>query len=171
MGFYEPMSKADEQTVQALYRSVQLTRPLLRHITAAVEATLASTGISVGQRAILEGLLLAGQDCSLPDLTARLQLKRQFVHKMLGAGTAAGWIRTHPHPTRKNGHHYQLTENGRRAIQSIRAAEIVAVAKFSENVDPADLDSFIRVQAALNRFFADMAQMKVPGVKSEGEET
>ncbi len=60
-----------------LYQGIQTTRPLLRHITAAVEKKLEGTGVTVGQRAVLE-VLLNNPEQTAPEITATLQLKRQF---------------------------------------------------------------------------------------------
>ncbi|RED52275.1 DNA-binding MarR family transcriptional regulator [Aestuariispira insulae] len=142
--------------IEPLYQAVQQTRPLLRHITGAVEAGLDETGLTVGLRAILEGLLLTGE-ASLPELTARLQLKRQFVHKMLGEGQEKSLVEALPHPRRKNGHHYRLSPQGRNLIEEIRARELRAMATFAQGFSSREIAAFIRVQAALNGFFRDMA--------------
>ncbi|WP_025896505.1 MarR family transcriptional regulator [Kordiimonas gwangyangensis] len=83
-----------------LYDAVQTTRPLIRNIVAAVDATLKGTGVTVGVRAVLE-VLFAADNASLPEVTKHLNLTRQFAHRMLGEAADAGFVERKPSPTRK----------------------------------------------------------------------
>ncbi len=150
------MPHPSSDPVAQLYQGVQLTRPLLRHITAAVEAELAGTGVSVGMRAVLEALSEA-DTATLPDLTARLGLKRQFIHRMLAEALNIDMAEALPHPRRRNGHTYRLTRRGRATIERIRARENARLAEFLGRISADDVAPFLRVQAALNHFFLQMA--------------
>lgn len=150
------MKEHSDEDIARLYQAVQLTRPLLRHITAGVEAKLQATGLSVGQRAILEGLLLTGTT-GLPELTAYLQLKRQFIHKMLGEVIETGLVEGIAHPTRKNGQHYRLSKSGEGLIRQIRDREVEAMRRFASQCSPEEIRAYAKLQSRLNDFFADMA--------------
>ncbi|WP_109310926.1 MarR family transcriptional regulator [Ruegeria sp. AU67] len=67
---------------EMLFAGIQLTRPLLRYIKTRVEAGLDGTGVSVGERAILE-VLLSAQQATAPELTQIMQVKRQLVGRLL----------------------------------------------------------------------------------------
>ena len=138
-----------------LYAGVQLTRPLLRHITAAVEAGLKTAGISVGMRAVLEALL--DGEASLPELTGALALKRQFIHRMLHEAQQSDLVSSRPHPTRKNGFLYRLTPAGSSCIETVRGAELERMRMFLSQQRPEDVQAFLRVQASLNQFFQTLA--------------
>ncbi len=136
-----------------LYESVQITRPLLRHITAAVEAGLSGTGISVGMRAVLEVLHRNGP-MTVPEMTARLQLKRQFVHKMASEAATAGLLEALPNPAHRRANYFGVTARGRAAITRIRDAETQRLKQFLAHVPKGDIEAHARVQKALNLFFA-----------------
>ncbi|WP_020399234.1 MarR family winged helix-turn-helix transcriptional regulator [Kordiimonas gwangyangensis] len=138
-----------------LYDAVQTTRPLIRNIVAAVDATLKGTGVTVGVRAVLE-VLFAADNASLPEVTKHLNLTRQFAHRMLGEAADAGFVERKPSPTRKGAHVYRLTNKGREAIKAIRAQEQEYLRAFMKGHSEEDLRAFCRVQSALNRFFEDL---------------
>ena len=144
------------------FAAVQLARPLLRHITGAVEEGLREWDISVGQRAILEALL-SRPGSSLPELTGLLMLKRQFIHRVLQEVLASGLVSSSPSPNRRGAQLYHLTTRGEEAIRAIRAAELEKLKVFLASHPAGDIDAFIRVQAALNRFFEGLAKSSRPG--------
>ncbi len=147
------MSTDPPSPAEDLYAGIQLTRPLLRNITARVEADLAGTGISVGQRAILEALLVLGP-ATAPALTEALQVSRQFVGRELKAMLGAGLVATEPNPAHRSAHLYVLTEASRRTIKAIRAREMAEIAGFAARFAPEEIAAFRRVQAALNAAFS-----------------
>ena len=138
-----------------LYDAVQTTRPLIRNIVAAVDATLKGTGVTVGVRAVLEVLLVA-DNASLPEVTKHLNLTRQFAHRMLGEAVDAGLVERKPSPTRKGAHIYCLSRKGREAIEAIRTQEQESLRAFMQDHSEEDLRAFCRVQSALNQFFEDL---------------
>ncbi len=103
------MKQSEPSAVEKLYVGVQLVRPLLRNITTCVEADLKGTGISVGQRAILEVLLLK-EKATAPEITRDLQLKRQFVARELKALQANGMVETDNNPHHKKSNLYLLSQ-------------------------------------------------------------
>ncbi|MCE8517585.1 MarR family transcriptional regulator [Ruegeria pomeroyi] len=140
-----------------LYQAVQATRPLLRNITAAVERGSMREGVTVGQRAILEGLSLA-PGATAPQLGATLQMKRQYISRILQEVQRAGLIERRANPEHARSHRYWLTPRGEAIMTAIRADEMEKLALFSEGFSPAELAAYHKVQLALTRFFADLAK-------------
>lgn len=147
------MNEDDLSLADKLYAGVQLTRPLLRNITARVEADLAGTGISIGQRAILE-LLLATDQATAPEITATLELKRQFVARELHALSEKGMIVSVDNPRHRRSVYYRLTEESRARISEVRRREMVQFAAFANRFSAEEIDAFLRIQAALNQAFS-----------------
>ncbi len=143
------MSEHDLSPAEKLYAGVQLVRPLLRNITSRVEADLAGTGISVGQRAILEVLLVAEQ-ATAPEITKILQVKRQFVARELKELTQNVMVETVENPGHRRSVFYRLSEKSRKIISEIRRRETVQFTEFANKFTPAEIDAFFRVQKALN---------------------
>lgn len=153
----KPAATIDE----LLYEAVQITRPLVRHITAAMEAGLAGTGVSAGMRAILEVVHRNGP-MTVPEMTDRLQLKRQFVHRMVSDALACGFLEALPNPAHKRAHYFGITPAGRAAVIKIRDAEKAQLRAFLKNVPAADIEAHARIQRALNLFFAGVSGQKDP---------
>ena len=139
----------DEQ----LYAGLQMTRPLLRNITTRVEADLAGTGISVGQRAILE-VLLSCEQASAPQITKQLQVARQFVGRELKALARDGLVDTQANPQHRSAFVYSLTARSRRVIEGIRAKETARIKAFSTRFTTDEIAAFYKIQSAMNEEFA-----------------
>lgn len=162
--------KSDKPLDAVLYDSVQMTRPLARHITAAVEAGLAGTGVSVGMRAVLEMVHRNGP-MTIPEMAQRLQLKRQFVHRMTGEAMTAGLLETLPNPSHRRSHFFQVTSSGRAVIQEIRASETQHLRAFLGQVSKADVEAHARIQKALNLFFSGASTNALADGRENGEST
>lgn len=146
-----------EQKLDQLYQAVQATRPLLRNITSAVERGATQLGVTVGQRAILEGLSLH-PDATAPILGAELQLKRQYVARILKEVMDASLVERHPTPGKARMWRYRLTPKGAQIIAAIRADETEKLARFAKLQSDADLAAYHRVQLALTQYFADLSK-------------
>lgn len=146
-----------EHSLDQLYQAVQATRPLLRNITAAVERGSNREGVTVGQRAILEGLSLF-PGATAPQLCTELQLKRQYVARILQEVMKAGLVDSRANPKRARSYCYRLTPTGQDIITAIRTDEMSKLASFSKDFSPEELANYHKVQLALTRFFADLAE-------------
>jgi DNA-binding MarR family transcriptional regulator len=139
-----PMTPAEQ-----LYAGIQLTRPLLRHITARVEADLAGSGVSVGQRAILE-VLLAVERASAPQITEMLDVTRQFVGREIKALLEKGFVVGSVNPSHRTSRYYHLTEESRGIIEGIRAREMAAFEEVATRFTRDEIAAYYKVQSALN---------------------
>jgi DNA-binding MarR family transcriptional regulator len=93
-------------------------------------------------------------------------LKRQFIHRVLQEVITSGMVASSPSPSRRGARIYRLSPRGEEAIRTIRAEELDKLRVFLAGHPEADIDAFIRVQAALDRYFHGLAQ----GEYLEGEE-
>ena len=157
----------DSEVIETFYAAVRLTRPLLRHIAASVDAGAQTHGVTVGQRAVLEALYDGGA-MSGPKLVAALALKRQFVFRMLAETDAAGLTRRTPNPDRARAYVHALTDPGRTALASIRAGELKALEAFAATQDRADIAAWVRIQERLNTFFAQNLSGQSAGTGTAG---
>lgn len=150
----DPFRSSDkDQELEAFYMAVRLTRPMLRHITATVDAGARAHGVTVGQRAVLEALYEGGP-MSGPQLVGALALKRQFVFRMLGETDNAGLTVRQPNPKRARAYIHLLTDDGHRALCAIREAERATLREFVARQDPGEIAIWSRLQASLTAFFA-----------------
>lgn len=138
---------------EMLYEGIQLTRPLLRNITKRVEQDLAGTGITVGQRAIMEALLLTGP-ATAPDLARILDLKRQFIGRELKDMLSKGMVKAAPNPARKGALIYRLTATSAQTIRTMREKGLQEIAVFAERYTVEEIRAFLRIQKAINDEFA-----------------
>ena len=142
-----------------LYAGIQLTRPLLRNITARVEHDLQGTGITVGQRAILE-VLLALDHATAPQITAHLDVTRQFVGRELKSLVDEGKLETEDNPAHRASKFYRLTERSRAQILSIRRREMQEIDAFAQGVTEKEIRGFYKILAALNAEFSETPKEK-----------
>lgn len=162
----DPFRSSDkDQELEAFCMAVRLTRPLLRHITATVDAGARAHGVTVGQRAVLEALYEGGP-MSGPQLVAALALKRQFVFRMLGETDSAGLTVRQPNPKRARAYIHLLTEKGRMAISAIRDAERATLRDFISRQNPREIAIWSKLQASLTAFFASRDQEHQPTKRS-----
>lgn len=148
---------------ELLYAGIQLTRPLLRNIAARVEADLSGTGISVGQRAVME-VLLNVEQATAPEITEMLQVKRQLVARLLQEMLARQMVETLPNPRHRRSHFYRLTTASRKQISEIRAREMTDIADFAQRFSDDEIRAFHRIQSALNQAFAPYADRESPEI-------
>ncbi|WP_120631368.1 MarR family winged helix-turn-helix transcriptional regulator [Ruegeria sp. EL01] len=134
---------------ELLYAGIQLTRPLLRNITARVEADLDGTGISVGERAILE-VLLAVQQATAPEITQILQVKRQLVGRLIKDLVERGLLKSIPNPQHRTSNFYCLTEQSKAVIERIRATEMARMTQFVERFTDEEIRAYFVVQSTIN---------------------
>ncbi|WP_170410407.1 MarR family winged helix-turn-helix transcriptional regulator [Ruegeria atlantica] len=134
---------------ELLYAGVQLTRPLLRNITARVEADLMGTGVSVGQRAILEVLLAVGQ-ATAPEITRLIDVSRQFVGRELKTMLETGMVTATPNPEHRRAHNYALSAKSKKVIETIREREKAEFRSFANQFSDAEIAAYFKIQKALN---------------------
>lgn len=139
--------------VEQLYAAIQLTRPLLRNITARVESDLAGTGITVGQRAIFE-VLLAVKEATIPEITDILDLKRQFVGREIKILVENGLINAKENPKHRRSSIYFMSEESRLLIESIRQREMKEIGVFAARFSPEEISAFCTLQKAINDEFS-----------------
>lgn len=150
------METHEPSSTEKLYRAIQLTRPLLRNIAAYVEQELGNSGVTVGQRAVLE-VLHDGGAMTAPQLTERLELKRQFVARMLAETTELGLTTHQVNPDHVRAHFHTLTDHGRAAIRAIRDHEMDMLRELEGQFTVEEIDTHFRLQQSMNRWFADRA--------------
>jgi DNA-binding MarR family transcriptional regulator len=80
-----------------LHSLVWMSRPLMQAANACVEAGLEGTELTVSMRAVLEILRRHG-DQTVPDIAARLEIKRQYVQLMANEVLAGGFVEQRANP-------------------------------------------------------------------------
>lgn len=153
-------------SIETFYTAVRLTRPLLRHIAASVDAGSRIYGVTVGQRAVLEALYDGGA-LPGPTLVATLALKRQFVFRMLAETDAAGLTTRTPNPNRARAYLHALTDHGRAALSAIRADELAKLRAFAATQDPKDIAAWATIQKRLDAFFAQSVSRQDPETQGD----
>ncbi|KZK77788.1 hypothetical protein PsW64_03419 [Pseudovibrio sp. W64] len=143
------MLKKPESKPEMLYAGIQMTRPLLRTISNRVEADLEGTDLTVGQRAMLEATL-ALEQATAPQLTDFLQLKRQFVAKVLKELLDKEQVAQVSNPRHKRSVFYCLTPSGKALIKKVRKAEMKRIEEFAKVFSEEEVETYYRMQCVLN---------------------
>lgn len=131
-----------------LHRLIWMSRPLMQAAEACVEAGLIGTNLTVRMRAVLEILEKYG-DQTVPELAARLEIKRQYVQIMCNETLASGFIEQRSNPRHKRSAILTLTDRGRAVIEEIIAKEMKLVEELGENLSNEDVATALAVVSAV----------------------
>lgn len=147
--------KADQ-----LHKLVWMSRPLMQAAEACVAAGLEGTDLTVRMRAVLEILRTHGNQ-SVPDIAARLEIKRQYVQLMVNETMAFGFTEQRPNPRHKRSPLLVLTDRGHDLIDGIIARELALMqdigAAFSDEEVSTALEVVLAVTAKLKEMAGDKA--------------
>lgn len=105
-----------------LAHTLQLIRPLQQEVEAAVASMLSGTSITVRTRAVLENLAQSGP-LTVPQVAARLGMKRQYVQIMMNEAEEAGFVRCRSNPAHKRSVLFELTKPGQDVLIGLQRAE------------------------------------------------
>lgn len=131
-----------------LHRLVWMSRPLMQAAEACVEAGLAGTNLTVRMRAVLEMLLRYGEQ-TVPELAARLEIKRQYVQVMCNEALASGVVEQRENPRHKRSPILALTDTGRSLIEEIISKEMKLMEELGANFSSEDISTTLKVVRAV----------------------
>ncbi|MFI0397093.1 MarR family winged helix-turn-helix transcriptional regulator [Paracoccus sp. p1-h21] len=127
-----------------LHRLIWMSRPLMQAAEARVDAGLAGTGLTVRMRAVLEILHQYG-DQTVPEIAARLDIKRQYVQIMCNETLASGFVGQRANPRHKRSPILALTDHGRTLIEDIISREMTLMDDIGATLSSQDIATALRV--------------------------
>ncbi|MBU2867108.1 MarR family winged helix-turn-helix transcriptional regulator [Pacificibacter marinus] len=125
-----------------------MSRPLMQAAEACVEAGLVGTNLTVRMRAVLEIVDKYGEQ-TVPDIAARLEIKRQYVQIMCNETLVSGLIEQRPNPRHKRSPILALTDHGRAVIEEIITKEMKLVEEVGGNLSNEDIATALEVVIAV----------------------
>lgn len=129
---------------QQLHQLIWMSRPLMQAAEACVESGLVGTNLTVRMRAVLEMLDKYGEQ-TVPEIAARLEIKRQYVQIMCNGTLASGLVEQRPNPRHKRSPVLTLTEHGRTLIKEIISTEMKLMGKVGANLSNEDISTALEV--------------------------
>lgn len=151
---YDVVMKAND-----LHRLVWMSRPLMQAAEACVEAGLEGTELTVRMRAVLEILRRHGEQ-TVPDIAARLEIKRQYVQLMVNETLAGGCVLQRANPRHTRSPLFALTDRGRNLIDDIIARELAVMQTIGANLNDDDITTALKVVLAVTGRLNDLASEK-----------
>jgi DNA-binding MarR family transcriptional regulator len=148
---YSVNMKADH-----LHSLVWMSRPLMQAAEACVDAGLAGTNLTVRMRAVLEILQRHG-DQTVPDIAARLEIKRQYVQLMVNETLAGGFVEQRANPRHKGSPLLALSDQGRNMIDSIIVKELTLMQEIGAAFDEEDVATALNVVLAVTGKLKNLA--------------
>ncbi|MCP4821817.1 MAG: winged helix-turn-helix transcriptional regulator [Shimia sp.] len=121
-----------------------MSRPLMQAAEACVEEGLVGTNLTVRMRAVLEVLDKNGEQ-TVPEIAARLEIKRQYVQIMCNETLASGLVEHRPNPRHKRSPVLALTDHGRTLIEEIISNEMKLMEKVGANLRSEDISTALEV--------------------------
>ena len=136
------------RTPDLLFQIVWMSRPLMQAAEAAVEHGLQGTGLTVRMRAVLEILHRHG-DATVPDISHRLDIKRQYVQLMVNETLQDGLTEHRANPRHKRSPLLTLTDTGCALIDATIAREMALMQRLSGEVSEADAEATLALVQTL----------------------
>lgn len=136
---YNVMMKATH-----LHQMIWMSRPLMQAAEACVEAGLVGTNLTVRMRAVLEMLDKYGEQ-TVPEIAARLEIKRQYVQVMCNETLASGFVEQRANPRHKRSPILVLTDQGRTLIEEIISKEMKLMEEIGANISSEDISTALEV--------------------------
>lgn len=127
-----------------LHQLIWMSRPLMQAAEACVEAGLIGTNLTVRMRAVLEMLNKYGAQ-TVPEIAARLEIKRQYVQIMCNETLASGFTEQRANPRHKRSPILALTDHGRTLIEEIISREMKLVEEIGGNLSKEDIATALEV--------------------------
>lgn len=131
-----------------LHRLVWMSRPLMQAAEACVEAGLVGTTLTVRMRAVLEILHRYGEQ-TVPEIAARLEIKRQYVQVMCNETLASGFVEQRANPRHKRSPFLALTDHGHTLIEEILSKEIKLMEEVGTSLSSEDISAALEVVRAV----------------------
>jgi DNA-binding MarR family transcriptional regulator len=116
------MSSPPAGSPDAVYALIVEVRRLFHRLANATDALHADLGVSAAQRAVLEALAPIGA-ISVPTLARRKGVTRQHIQVLSNQLEAAGLVQARPNPDHHRSPLLELSPDGKRAFETIRARE------------------------------------------------
>jgi DNA-binding MarR family transcriptional regulator len=138
---------------ERLYDFIRQVRPLYRTLYRAVDRALAGSGLTVGDRAVLECLHDHGSQ-TVPEIAAQLDLERQPVQRIVDGLVDAELVERRPNPRSLKSHKIVLTLSGERNINHVIEQEGKSLRRVAKCVDPRELEIAIKVVAQVVKGFS-----------------
>lgn len=131
-----------------LHSLVWMSRPLMQAAEACVEAGLQGTELTVRMRAVLEILQRHGEQ-TVPEIAARLEIKRQYVQLMVNETLAGGFVEQRSNPRHSRSPLMSLTDRGRELIEGIVTKELAVMQMIGADLDAKDIETALKVVRAV----------------------
>lgn len=146
--------------IDHLYELVWMSRPLMQAAEGCVERGLVGTDLTVRMRAVLE-MLHAHGDLSVPEIAAKLDIKRQYVQVMVNETLLSGFTDQRPNPRHKRSPLLSLTDQGRQLIGEVIAKELELMQLVGSDLTEEEISTALKVvQAITARLKAQMGEEK-----------
>jgi DNA-binding MarR family transcriptional regulator len=110
-------------------------------------------------RAVLEILYRHGEQ-TVPEIAARLEIKRQYVQLMVNETLAGGFVVQRANPRHRRSPLVALTDRGRDLIAAIIARELAAMQLVGADLKDEDIATALKVVLALTAKMKDLAGIK-----------
>lgn len=131
-----------------LHQLVWMSRPLMQAAEACAEAGLVGNTLTVRMRAVLEILQRYGEQ-TVPEIAARLEIKRQYVQVMCNETLASGFVEQRANPRHKRSPLLALTDHGHTLIEEILSKEMKLMEEIGASLSSEDISTALEVVRAV----------------------
>ncbi|MFF3270750.1 MarR family winged helix-turn-helix transcriptional regulator [Streptomyces chrestomyceticus] len=139
------------------YEVIRRLWPLHRTVVRAVERELSGTGLTAGQRALLDTLRTHGPR-TVPELARALELDRQPVQRWVNHARELGLLEAVPNPAHRRSPLIRLTPEGTEVASALQRSEAAGLRRMLAGVPAADVATALHVLDRLGEDFRALAR-------------
>ncbi|MFB6572124.1 MarR family winged helix-turn-helix transcriptional regulator [Streptomyces noursei] len=157
---------AAETAEELLYDVIRRLRPLQRTIVRAAERTLDGTGLTAGERTLLDALRAHGPR-TVPQLARSLDLDRQPVQRWVNHAAELGLVVTTANPAHRRSSLIRLTDEGTAMMRGVQEAEAGKLRRGLADLSAGEVRTALRVLDRIGEEFRHLADgSRVPPEES-----
>jgi DNA-binding MarR family transcriptional regulator len=138
------VSEPQKADVEALADVYLVLGPLYRRVLRAVEDDRPNSGVTAGERAVLDMLRRQGV-MTVPEMAREQDLSRQFVQRMVNSAADSGYVEAVENPAHRRSPLLRLTAAGRGAIEALVDRENESLRAAAEGLTRGDVDACLKV--------------------------
>ncbi|WP_411129877.1 MarR family winged helix-turn-helix transcriptional regulator [Streptomyces sp. x-19] len=155
-----------ETAEELLYDVIRRLRPLQRTIVRAAERTLDGTGLTAGERTLLDALRTHGPR-TVPQLARSLDLDRQPVQRWVNHAAELGLVVTTANPAHRRSSLIRLTDEGTAMMRGVQEAEAGELRRGLADLSAEEVRTALRVLDRIGEEFRHLADgSRVPPEES-----
>ena len=141
---------------ERLHQAIRLVRRIDLDVGRVMQSDLRGSGLTPASHAVLETLVEHGAR-TVPEMAARLGLKRQFAQRAMSGLIRSGLVEMLANPHHKRSYLCGATQQGRAIFEAVRQRELALLHRHLGDINTTEVIVALRVLNRVADCFSDVA--------------